>query len=69
MMLLFNLVEYEVLRIKELKEKVSGIANCILSLQLKKLEADQLIQRQVFLKIPPRVEYTLTCLAHDLLPI
>ena len=69
MMILFNLAEYEVLRFNELKEKVYGITDRMLSLQLKELEADQLIQRQVFAEVPPRVEYALTSIAQDLLPI
>lgn len=69
MMILFNLAEYKVLRFNELKEKVYGITDRMLSLQLKELETDQLIQRQVFAEVPPRVEYTLTSIAQDLLPI
>lgn len=69
MMILFTLAEYEVLRFSELKEKVHGITDRMLTLQLKELETDQLIHRQVFAEVPPRVEYTLTSIAQDLLPI
>jgi len=69
MMILFNLAEYEVLRFNELKEKVHGITDRMLTLQLKELESDQLIHREVFAEIPPRVEYSLTSIAQDLLPI
>ena len=69
MMILFTLAEYEVLRFSELKEKVHGITDRMLTLQLKELETDQLIHRQVYAEVPPRVEYTLTSIAQDLLPI
>lgn len=69
MMILFNLAEYEVLRFNELKEKVHGITDRMLTLQLKELESDQLIHREVFAEVPPRVEYSLTSIAQDLLPI
>ncbi|MBB1148962.1 helix-turn-helix transcriptional regulator [Myroides sp. NP-2] len=69
MMILFHLAEYKVLRFSELKEKLHGITDRMLALQLKELEADQLIHRQVFAEVPPRVEYSLTSIALDLLPI
>lgn len=69
MMILFNLAENKVLRFNELKEKLQGITDRMLTLQLKELEMDQLIHRQVFAEVPPRVEYTLTSIAQDLLPI
>lgn len=69
MMILYTLAEYKVLRFNELKEKLAGITDRMLSLQLKELEADQLINREVFAAVPPRVEYTLTSITEDLLPL
>ncbi|MTG98855.1 helix-turn-helix transcriptional regulator [Myroides albus] len=69
MMILFYLEEYGTLRFNELKEKTVGITDRMLSLQLKELEADNLVTRQVYAEVPPRVEYSLTNIAKDLLPI
>lgn len=46
-----------------------GINKQMLSKQLRELEADELIDREVFAEIPPRVEYSLTKKGKSLLPI
>jgi len=48
------------LRYTELERKLSGISPKTLSDRLKELEAADLIKRETFAEIPPRVEYTLT---------
>jgi DNA-binding HxlR family transcriptional regulator len=49
------------LRFAELKKRIPDITEKMLSIQLKALEKDGLIKRQVFGKKPPiRVEYSLT---------
>src|SRR5271157_798327 len=48
------------LRYTELEQKLSGISPKTLSDRLKELEAANLIKRETFAEIPPRVEYTLT---------
>lgn len=50
----------EKLRYSELKKKLPNITERMLALQLKELEADQLINRIVYAEVPPRVEYELT---------
>lgn len=47
-------------RFGELKKLIPTITEKMLSLQLRQLEADGLIARQIFPEVPPRVEYTLT---------
>lgn len=57
------------LRFSELQKLVSGATPKMLTQQLRELEAQNLIKREVFPVIPPRVEYSLTELGTSLLPI
>jgi DNA-binding HxlR family transcriptional regulator len=57
-----------VLRYNELKRKVSGITNMMLSQSLKELEHNGLVARTQYMEIPPRVEYSLTEAGLSLLP-
>lgn len=56
-------------RFGELKRMVKGITQSMLTLQLREMEEDGLIQRKVFAEIPPRVEYTLTPFGLTLEPV
>ncbi len=48
------------LRFSEVRRKVSGVSERMLSQTLKQLENDGLVDRQSFPVVPPRVDYTLT---------
>lgn len=54
------------LRFSELKRKIGGISQRMLTLTLRGLERDGLVVRTVYPTMPPRVEYELTPLGHDL---
>jgi len=56
------------LRYNELKRKVAGITNMMLTQSLKDLEANGLVNRVQHMEIPPRVEYSLTDAGMSLLP-
>ncbi|HEY9646137.1 MAG TPA: winged helix-turn-helix transcriptional regulator [Chroococcidiopsis sp.] len=56
-------------RFGELMQLLSGVSQKVLTAQLRELEADGLISRQVFPESPPRVEYTLTAYGETLRPI
>lgn len=57
------------LRFSELRKAISGATAKMLTQQLRELEAQKLIHREVFPIIPPKVEYSLTDLGKSLLPI
>lgn len=56
-------------RFNELKRLIPAITQRILTVQLRELEKDDLINREVFPQIPPKVEYSLTALGQSLEPI
>ena len=55
------------MRFNELRRRVGGISQRMLTLTLRGLERDGYLTRTVFPSIPPRVEYELTPLGHSLL--
>ena len=57
------------LRFGELKKQIPDITEKMLSLQLKKLEEDGLVKREVFAEVPLRVEYSLTEFGKSLKPV
>ena len=67
-LILWHLSE-KTLRFSELKKYVSGATAKMLTQQLRELEAHDLVHREVFPIIPPKVEYSLTELGRSLLPI
>ena len=69
MFILYALMEYEVVRFNELKKYIKTISYKTLSATLKKLEADDLIHREEYPQIPPKVEYSLTERGKSLIPI
>ena len=57
------------LRFSELRKRIGNATAKMLTQQLRELEAQDLIHREVYPVIPPRVEYSLTELGNSLLPI
>ena len=56
-------------RFCELERSLEGISPRTLSLRLRALEEEGIIERQTFPEVPPRVEYALTEKGAALLPI
>ncbi|PWE00243.1 winged helix-turn-helix transcriptional regulator [Marinilabilia rubra] len=56
-------------RYNELTKLMPDISERMLTKQLKELEEDGLINRTVFPEVPPRVQYSLTPLGHEIHPV
>lgn len=69
MTILYTLMEFGVVRFNEMKKYIGVISYKTLSATLKELEADQLVHREEYPQIPPKVEYSLTERGKTLMPI
>ena len=56
-------------RFKELHEEISEITQKTLTVKLKELEAKNIIHREVFAQVPPKVVYSLTSIGKKLEPL
>jgi DNA-binding HxlR family transcriptional regulator len=56
-------------RFGELRRATGGVNPKTLSDRLRTLEEHDVLQRQVFAEVPPRVEYTLTVKGRELAPV
>ena len=56
-------------RFCELERSLSGISPRTLSLRLRALEEEGIVERRTFSEVPPRVEYELTDKGRALLPL
>jgi DNA-binding HxlR family transcriptional regulator len=57
------------LRFSELRRKMPGISQKMLTEQLRELEGHGLVTRTVYAEVPPRVEYAATPLGDSLRPV
>lgn len=63
------LLSTQIRRFNELQRLLPGISKGILTRQLRELETDYLIHREVYKEVPPKVEYSLTELGKSFIPI
>ncbi len=56
-------------RFNELQRLLPGISKGILTRQLRELEEDQMVHREVYKEVPPKVEYSLTSKGISFVPI
>ena len=67
-LILWHLAE-GTLRYSELRKRVAGATAKMLTQQLRELEQNELVHREVYPVIPPKVEYSLTSLGQSLMPV
>ncbi|MEC0304368.1 winged helix-turn-helix transcriptional regulator, partial [Terribacillus saccharophilus] len=69
MLIMWHLGKEGTKRFNELKGLIPGITQRMLVSQLRELEDDQIVHREVYPVVPPKVEYSLTEEGLSLLPI
>ena len=69
LVIMYWLIEYDVIRFNELQRMIGTITYKTLSSQLREMEADGLLIRTEYPQIPPKVEYRLSEKGRSLYPI
>ena len=64
---ILHLGSVESLRFNEMRKRIAGVSQRMLTVTLRALETDGLVTRTVYAEVPPRVEYRLTELGQSLL--
>lgn len=67
-LIILLLGENDTLRFGELDRLIENISQKMLTVTLKTLEADGLIERKSYGSVPPKVEYSLTSLGKSIIP-
>ncbi|RJV94014.1 transcriptional regulator [Subdoligranulum sp. AF14-43] len=68
-LILWYIAFYKIQRFGELIRRLDGITQSTLTKQLRELESDGFIHREIYKEVPPKVEYTLTDLGKSFIPI
>lgn len=68
LLILFHLFGGQVQRYSDLERRMPGISPKMLAQQLRQLEHDGIVSRQVYPEVPPKVEYRLTDWGQALCP-
>lgn len=68
MLVLVTLDANGTMRFNDIHKTIRDISQRMLTVTLRTLEADGLVQRKVYAEVPPRVEYCLTEVGRSLIP-
>ena len=68
-LILWYVAFYKVQRFGELLRRLDGITQSTLTKQLRELESDGFLHREIYKEVPPKVEYTLTELGKSFIPV
>ena len=69
LLILRNLIYNEKQRFTDFVKSIPAISKKVLTDNLRSLEDDGIVDREVFAEVPPRVEYSLTPLGKTLKPV
>ena len=67
--ILYHLGQEGVRRFGELRQSIPNITQKMLTQQLRELEQDGLVHREVYAQVPPKVEYSLTAFGQSIMPV
>ncbi len=67
--ILFHLMGNEKLRFSELQRAIPEITKKMLTSQLRELEYHNIVHREVYQQVPPKVEYSMTAYGEGLVPL
>lgn len=68
MLVMVTLHSNGIMRFSDVHRTIGDISHRMLTVTLKSLEADGLVNRKVYPEVPPRVEYCLTDMGFTLIP-
>lgn len=69
LLILRELVANNNIRFGQIKKNIDGISQKVLTQNLRELENNGLVKRQVYAEVPPKVEYSLTKIGTTLIPV
>lgn len=68
-LILWNLSQHKVIRFNKFKKLIPEITQKMLTQQLRDLHKNGIVQKTIYHQVPPKVEYSLTQMGEDLIPI